>query len=188
MENSNVKRVLIPIANGSEDIELITLVDLLRRAGAEVILASANELTITTAHNVKITADCLISEHKDSEFDLIACPGGVPGAENLRDSQILKNLLVKQAGSNKLYAAICASPALILNTHGLLENKKFTGYPNFDPEFEKLSGFDKSQQVVQDGNLITSQGPGTSIKFALKLIEALLGVDKSEEIRAQVLA
>ena len=96
--------------------------------------------------------------------------------------------MIKQAHSNKFYAAICASPSLILNTHGLLDSKKFTGYPNFDPEFEKLSGFDKNQKVIQDGNLITSQGPGTSIEFTLKLIEALFGAEKSEEIRAQVLA
>jgi 4-methyl-5(b-hydroxyethyl)-thiazole monophosphate biosynthesis len=115
---------------------------------------------------------------------LIVLPGGMPGAEHLRDSKELIEMLNEQAASGRLYAAICASPAVALKPHGLLENKKATCYPSL------LSELDNPEQakVVVDGNCITSQGPGTALEFSLKLIELLFDKEKSREVAKAMLA
>ncbi len=179
------KNVLVPIADGSEDIETVSIVDVLRRAGATVTVASVGALQVTAAHGLKLVADQVISECVNISYDLIALPGGMPGAEHLRDSNELKEMLKRQQQDGKLYAAICASPAVVLNHHGLLAGRKATAYPGFAEQLENTESIDS--RVVVDNNCITSRAPGTAMAFALKLVEALYGEQKAKEIAQSML-
>lgn len=174
------KKILVPIADGIEMIEALSIVDVFRRAGATVDIASVNELIITSSHNVKIYADKLIDDCKDESYDLVAVPGGIPGAVNLKNSATLIEILKKQNAADKLYGAICASPAVVLKHHGLLEGKKATCHPLF---LEKLSSEQSSEmKVVFDKNCVTSRGAGTSVQFALELLGILMGEEKKREV------
>ena len=177
------KKVLVAIADGTEELEAVTIIDVLRRAGAQVIVASVGKLEIVCSRGVRLTADVLISDCKDSEYDLIALPGGLPGAEHLRDCAELIEMLKQQKNSPRLYAAICASPPVALQPHGLLEGRKATCYPA--PNMELAARCD--QKVVVDGNCITSQGPGTALKFSLKLAELLFGKEKTAVVAKEML-
>ncbi|MHC4267196.1 MAG: DJ-1 family glyoxalase III [Planctomycetota bacterium] len=181
-----LKNVLVPIANGSEDIETASIVDVLRRAGANVTVASVDALQITAANGLKLVADQLISECVNSSYDLIVLPGGMPGAEHLRDSKELVELLKRQQRDGKLYAAICASPAVVLKHHGLLSGRKATAYPGFAQQLENTEAI--NSRVVVDGNCITSRGPGTAMEFALKLVEILCGEQKARDVAQSMLA
>ena len=172
------RRVLVPVAEGSEELETIGIVDTLRRSGAEVTVASVQDYEIIASRKVKLIADKLISDCTEEEYDLIALPGGLPGAEYLRDSKILTDMLLKQARSGKLYAAICASPVVVLQHHGLLEGKKATAHPALSDKLRDQSAVE--ERVVVDGNCITSRGPGTVLEFAIKLIELLFDKKKAE--------
>ena len=174
------RKVLVPIANGSEEIEAVCLIDVLRRAGASVTVASVNELQVTASRGVKLVADQLIAECVNDTYDLIALPGGMPGATNLRDSKELEGMLKRQHREGRLYAAICASPAVVLQHHGLLSRRRATCYPSFANQLEnaEVSG----ARVVVDGMCATSRGPGTAVEFALKLVELLYGEEKAGEI------
>ena len=174
------KRALVPIADGSEEIEAVCIIDILRRAGMEVVVASVDDLQITASRGVKLMADAFITECTEETFDLIALPGGIPGAEHLRDSTELVGILKKQKQAGRLYAAICASPAVVFQPHGLLAGKKATCHPGRINSLENKEAVDF--RIVVDGNCITSQGPGTAMEFALKLVELLLGRKKMEEV------
>ena len=182
--NKMGKKVLIPIADGVEDIETVATADLLRRSGAEVVIAAVNKLLVTTAHGIKITADKLLSECVSEQFDLIALPGGMPGAEHLRDCPQLITMLKMQQQFGRWYAAICASPVVVLQHHGLLVGKRATCYPSMQKQLENLD----QARVVVDGNCITSQGPGTAIEFALKLVELLFDKHKAEVLAEGLVA
>ena len=182
------KRALIPIANGTEEIEAVTMIDVLRRAGIEVTVASVNdsgELKIVGAQGITIVADCTIDDCTTALFDLIAVPGGLPGSENLAASSALDRLLREQAAKGRLYAAICAAPKLVLSSKGLLQDKIVTGHPMFQQNIEAKEVNGKSRVVV-DGNCITSQGPGTALDFALELVQQLCGVVKREEVGSRL--
>ncbi|MCI0499700.1 MAG: DJ-1/PfpI family protein [Planctomycetales bacterium] len=170
---SERKTVLVPIADGSEEIEAVVIVDVLRRAGADVTVASVDGLHITASRGVKLTADCLIGDCKKKQFDLIVLPGGMPGAEHLRDCALLVDLLKQQKAAGRLYAAICASPAVILTPHGLLDGKKATCHPAFHSKLADSSA--ASGRVVTDDSCVTSQGPGTAMEFAIELVRCLFG-------------
>jgi 4-methyl-5(b-hydroxyethyl)-thiazole monophosphate biosynthesis len=173
------KKVLVPIADGTEEIEAVCIIDTLRRAGADVTVASVTEkLNIRASRGVGIDADAMIFDCVDKTYDLVVCPGGMPGATNLRDSKELTDILKHQQQEGRLYGAICASPAVVLEYHGLIGNRKATCYPSF---FKGLQNHVDSRVVV-DGNCVTSQGPGTAIEFALKLVELLFGKAKSDEV------
>lgn len=122
------KKVLVPIADGTEEIEAVCIIDVLRRACAEVVIASVGQKEVTCSRGVRIVADKLLGECKTEAFDMIVLPGGVPGAQNLRDSADLTKLLKKQAGSGGFFGAICASPAVVLQAHGLLANRQATSH------------------------------------------------------------
>jgi 4-methyl-5(b-hydroxyethyl)-thiazole monophosphate biosynthesis len=179
------KKVLIAAADGIEELEAITIIDCLRRAGADLTIASVQEREITTSRKVKITADCLITDGKGEIYDLIVLPGGMPGAEHLRDSKELAEMLKNQKNAGRLYAAICASPAVVLEHHGLLTDKKATCYPAMADKLKNKQAI--NQRVVVDGNCITSQGPGTALEFSLKLVELLFGSQKSGELAKAML-
>ncbi len=172
------KKVLVAIAEGIEELEAVTIIDVLRRTEADVTVASVGDKQVTASRGVNLVADTVISDCVGNVYDLIALPGGMPGAEHLRDSKELIEMLNEQAASGRLYAAICASPAVALKPHGLLKDKKATCYPSL------LLDLDNPEQakVVVDGNLITSQGPATALEFSLKLIEMLFDKQKSQEV------
>ena len=186
------RHVLIPIADGSEEIETVTIIDTLRRAGAHLTVASCKpdgNLTVTAAHKTILTADAHIESCINKHFHLIALPGGMPGAENLRDCPPLIDLLGNQQKAGKWYAAICASPAVVLSHHGLLDNVHATCYPSFMEQLEgALSHPDKTVVVDAKKRVITAQGPGSSINFAFKLIDALYGKEAFRPIAKQMIA
>jgi 4-methyl-5(b-hydroxyethyl)-thiazole monophosphate biosynthesis len=174
------KKVLVPIADGTEEIEAVSIIDVLRRAGADVTIASVGSLQVTASRGVKLVADQLISECTNETYDLIALPGGIPGAEHLRDSVELVQLLRKQYESNRLYGGICAAPAVVLQHHGFLKGRQATCHPVFVALLENTDSV--GTRVVVDGPCITSRGPGTALEFAIKLVEMLFGKDKAEEV------
>jgi 4-methyl-5(b-hydroxyethyl)-thiazole monophosphate biosynthesis len=184
------KTVLIPIADGCEDIETVTMVDVLRRAGAQVTLASVEPCEgrqVVASQGTVIVADCTIKECLHSSqsegWDLIAIPGGIPGSEHLAASEVLDGLLHQQVAEGKYYAAICAAPSLVLASKGLLQNRAATCHPMYQHSLEARE-VNSESRVVVDGNCITSQGPGTALDFALELVEQLFGVVKREEVSA----
>ncbi|MHC5060278.1 MAG: DJ-1 family glyoxalase III [Planctomycetota bacterium] len=178
------KKVLIAIADGTEELEAVTIIDILRRAGADITVAATKHPHIVCSRLLKITADTVIADCKDNDYDLIVLPGGLPGAEHLRDCTDLIEMLKKQNAAGKLYAAICASPAVALHPHGLLEGKKATSYPAPNLNFPGRS----DEKVVIDDNCITSQGPGTAMEFSLKLTELLFGLTQRNEVAKALLA
>jgi 4-methyl-5(b-hydroxyethyl)-thiazole monophosphate biosynthesis len=174
----------VPVADGTEEIEAVCIIDTLRRAAAEVTVASVSgKLQITASRGVKIVADVLIGDCTDKTYDLVVCPGGMPGATNLRDSKELAEILHVQQRQGRLYGAICASPAVALGHHGLIGDRRATCYPSFAKELQNYV----DSRVVADGNCVTSQGPGTAVEFALKLVEMLFDKAKSAEVAKAML-
>lgn len=177
------KTVLVPIGTGSEEMEAIITIDVLRRAGAEVTVASVeSDLVVTCARKTKVVADKLISDCAGDQYDLIALPGGMPGAEHLRDSATLMDLVRVQQQGGKLYAAICATPAVAFEPAGLLKGKRATAHPAFSDRLANQEAV--AERVVVDGTLTTSRGPGTAFEFALSLVKQLYGEDKAREVAA----
>lgn len=178
-------RVLVPIAEDSEEIETACITDVLTRAGADVTVASCSgDLQVRMSRGLKVVADKDIKDCKGETWDVIALPGGMPGAEHLRDNQVLEEMLKDQKSSGRVTAAVCASPAVVFAHHGLLESSA-TCYPA--PKFKELVGSGwKDAKAVVDGNVITSQGPGTSLQFALKIVEEIYGEAKAQELAEQM--
>jgi 4-methyl-5(b-hydroxyethyl)-thiazole monophosphate biosynthesis len=176
------KRVLVPIADGVEEIEAVCIIDVLRRAGAEVTVAAVDQLQVTASRGVKIVADCQIAECEACTYDLIALPGGMPGAENLRNSQVLTRMLVSQHQRRQPLGAICAAPAVVLQRHGLLAGRRATAHPAFMDRLD--AELADTGRVVNDGHITTSRGPGTAIEFALALVTVLFGREKANDVAA----
>jgi protein deglycase len=174
------KTVLVPIADGTEELEAVAIIDVLRRAGADVTVASVTgKRQITASRGVVITADVPIEDCEDKSYDLVVLPGGIPGAEHLRDSPVLIRLLKRQRENGGLYGAICASPALVLEHHGLLAGRKATCHPDF---VDRLSNRERvASSVVVDGNCLTSRGAGTAVEFGLALVERLYDAQKRQK-------
>ncbi|KAK9166344.1 hypothetical protein Scep_001535 [Stephania cephalantha] len=175
------KKVLVPIGLGTEEMEAVILVDVLRRAGADVVLASVeSQLEVKASSGTRIIADASISDCSDEVFDLIALPGGMPGSARLRDCEILQTMTSKQAEEKRLYGGICAAPAVALNSWGLLRRKQTTCHPAF---MDKLPTFWAVKSNIQvSGELTTSRGPGTAFQFALSLVEQLFGESVAAEV------
>ncbi|MCK4710605.1 MAG: DJ-1/PfpI family protein [Gammaproteobacteria bacterium] len=180
-----MKKVLIPLAQGCEELEAITIIDLLRRAGIEVISAGLDDLPVTCSRKTVIIPDTTLDHIINDAFDLIVLPGGLPGADHLRDGSQIINLIKKQSSENKLVAAICAAPKVLAKA-GLLENKKATSFPGVLSDLN-LSNTDISDSAIEhDGNIITSRGPGTAMDFSLFLIGILLGDEAMQNISKQM--
>lgn len=178
-------KVLIPMAMGFEEIEALTLVDVLRRAEIEVTIAGLDRKAPSGAHGVKVQTDILLDDVKSSDFDMILLPGGLPGAEYLAKSEKVKTLLREFNENDKYIGAICAAP-WALSTAGVLK-EKYTCYPSFENTVRK-EGYDPSNDVVIDKNILTSRGPATAMKFALEIVKQLCGKEKYEEIKNGLLA
>lgn len=179
------KTALIPITNGTESLEVVTLINVLRRGGVSVTVASIeSELNVLGTLDVPLKADVLFKNIASQEFDLIALPGGTVGAENFSVHKPLIEKLHAQRMAHKWYGAICATPALALSPHGLLDGKQATCYPMLR---DKLIHY-VDQPVVVDGHCITSQGPATSMAFGIKLVEILCGAETSKQVAQGLLA
>ena len=174
-----MKRAAIILAEGFEEIEALTPVDLLRRAGISVQIVGLESSQITGARGVLVTADILFHE-LDSELDVVILPGGMPGSRNLAKHKGLQDLLLKRNKEKKLLAAICAAPALVFGSLGILHGKKYTCYPGMESKVE--GGQYSTEAVVKDGNILTSRGVGTAILFSLEIIRLLLGDEKSRDV------
>ncbi|MBN1581620.1 MAG: DJ-1/PfpI family protein [Anaerolineae bacterium] len=181
------KTALVPIANGTEEIEAVCIIDVLRRAGIEVTVASVEATCqVTASRKTELVADALIDDCANEIYDLIALPGGMPGAQHLCDSETLVSLLQAQRECGRLYGAICAAPVVVLQAHGLLQGRKATCHPSVAGQLEHDEVVE--QRVVIDGNCITSRAPGTAIEFALALVESICGADLAREIGRHMLA
>ena len=186
---TKVKRVLVPIADGTEEIEVVTVVDVLRRAGAEVVLASVEEEDrVVCSRGVKIEADCnikAVTGRQGKDWDLIAIPGGLPGAERIRDSVRLHPALEKHWRAMRPLAMICATPAVLGEPKGFLEGVAATSHPAFIDEIggslEETQPYTEGR-VVWDANIITSRGPGTALEWSLCCVEAIFGRAKALEV------
>ncbi|CAH8380149.1 unnamed protein product [Eruca vesicaria subsp. sativa] len=180
------KKVLVPIGYGTEEIEAVVLVDVLRRAGADVTLASVEQkLEVEGSSGTKLLADVLISKCAEKFYDLVALPGGMPGAVRLRDCGVLEKIMKRQAEDKRLYGAISMAPAITLLPWGLLTRKKTTGHPAF---FGKLPTFWAVKTNIQiSGELTTSRGPGTSFQFALSLANQLFGETTAKSVEELLL-
>ena len=185
------KHVLVPIADGTEEIEVVTVVDVLRRAGAEVVLASVEDddrLSVICSRGVKIEADCnikAVTGRQGRDWDLIAIPGGMPGAERIRDSVRLHPALEKHWRALRSLAMICATPAVLGEPKGFLEGVASTCHPSMIDEIggslEETQPYTEGR-VVWDANIITSRGPGTALEWSLCCVEAIYGRAKAWEV------
>ena len=173
------------MANGCEEVEGLTVVDIVRRAGIEIDMISiTGEKMITSSHNVSFCADVLKEDVNFDEYDGIVLPGGLPGTTNLGTDATVNEVIKKYAKEGKLVAAICAAPS-VLGLAGLLEGKKATCYPSFE---EKLLGAVwQEKPVVVDGNIITSRGLGTAIDFGLEIVKYLKGEETSNSISDKII-
>ncbi|KAJ0230062.1 Protein DJ-1 B [Hirschfeldia incana] len=185
MASSPAKKVLVPVAHGTEPFEAVTMIDVLRRGGADVTVASVeNQVGVDACHGIKMVADALLSDVTDSVFDLIMLPGGLPGGETLKNCKPLEDMVKKQDTDGRLNAAICCSPALALGTWGLLEGKKATCYPVFMEKLGATCATAVESRVEVDGRIVTSRGPGTTMEFSVTLVEQLFGKEKAAEVAA----
>lgn len=177
-------RVLCIVGNGFEEIEMVTPVDLLRRAGAAVVVASAAESEdVTGRSGIALRADTLLEDVMEEPFDLLFLPGG-PGVKELREDGRSAALAKRLSAEGKVITAICAAPT-VLHDAGLLSGKRFTAHFSV---YEELPGALKEERVVQDGKLVTSRGAGTALEFGLALVRELFGTQKAAEVAAAVMA
>ncbi len=187
-----MKRVVVPIAAGFEEIETITIVDILRRAGVAVSLASVEEGSPPAAlegrSGIKVVADRVLSEVQISDFDMIVLPGGLKGAQTLqKDRHVARLLKDSQRSDPSRYfiGAICAAP-IVLAANNMIAGRRLTSHPSVKNQLDGAI-YDEGRVVV-DGNLVTSRGPGTAMEFALTLVKLLEGEEKMQEVKEAVLA
>ena len=180
-----MNQILVPLANGFEEIEAISIIDICRRGGLDVVVAGVDDKTAMGAHNIPIVTDCLITDVNVDDLDMIVLPGGWGGTEALASNATVQSILKQMKQSNKHIAAICAAP-YALDTAGVLSDN-YTCYPSIENKI-RMQGYDKNTDTVTDGKVMTSQGVGTAICFALEIIKTLQGNDKYQQIKQEILA
>lgn len=180
-----MKKAIVFLANGFEEMEALGTIDILRRGGIEVTTVSITaDPVVTGAHNVPVTADTTLEKAALAGADALVLPGGMPGAANLNDSEPVKEALLQQYREGKIVAAICAAP-MVLGGLGLLKGRNATCYPGFEP---KLIGANVTGESVEvSDNVITGRGPGLVINFGLTLVGAIKSQAVAEEVAAGLL-
>lgn len=174
------------VANGTEEAELLVVVDILKRAGIEVELTSIhNDSTITSSHGITIKVDNHINDVNFSDADLIFVPGGMPGSKNISECDSFISKLKKHFENGKRVAAICAAPGIVLGLHGLLKGKKYTCFPGFE-KYVPIDATLVRNQVVTDGLISTGVGLGAAIDLGLELVKLLIDEEKSKQIKEQI--
>ena len=177
--------VLVPLATGFEEIEAVTVIDILRRGGVSVRVAGVDALAVTGAHAITVQCDALLAETDVKTLDGIMLPGGMPGTRNLLKNSFLRELIIQLDREELLLAAICAAP-IVLHAAGVLKGKKATSYPGFNKEM--ADAVYSVDPVVADGNIITSRAAGTAVPFALRVLEQLAGRDTAQEVKKAIIA
>jgi len=175
--------VLVPLAQGCEELEAVTIIDLLRRAGITVITAGLDIAPVKASRGTVLIPDTSLDAVMAQDFDMLVLPGGLPGADHLNQDPRIHTLLQRLAKADKYTAAICAAPR-VLASAGLLNGKHATSYPGSIDDSQMQNMVYEEKAVVIDGKVITSRGPGTAMDFALTLIELLAGKARRDEVEA----
>lgn len=178
-------RALVPLAEGFEETEAVTIVDLLRRAGIQVTVAGLTAGSVTGSRGIAVVPDATLHAVADRDFELIALPGGRPGADHLAADRQLLRLLCKAAEQGALIGAVCAGPRALARA-GLLHGRRVTSFPGALDDLGPADWHYSEEPVVIDGRLITSRGPGTAMDFALALIEAAAGGRRRRSVEARL--
>ena len=178
-----VPSVLVILAEGFEEVEAITPIDLLRRSGAKITVASLDTLAVKGSHGIIVYADTTLASCKNKSFDCVVLPGGGQGAKNLAASFVVLEKVIETAQSG-VVAAICAAPAVVLGKTGLLDGKRVTGYPGTEETCPGLVL--ENESFIVDGSLVTGQGPGAAMEFSLALIGVLFDQRTQEAIAEQL--
>jgi len=177
-------RVLVPLAPGFEEIEAVTIIDVLRRAGLDVTTASLGDTAVRGAHDIVVNADTTLDDTA-GPFDAVVLPGGMPGAAHLRDDQRVRTLLCDVVAAGGTAAAICAAP-IALEAAGLLKGRRATAYPGFGDQLVSAAAR-VDDRVVIDGPIVTSAGPGTALEFATALVERFVSKETADRLREGML-
>ncbi len=182
-------RVLVPFAEGVEEIEFVAVVDILRRAGVEAVMASLGPGAVTGRSGITIDADEELDDVLAQDWDMVVLPGGLPNADLLRHDDRVKGIVQRLCERGRPVAAICAAPAA-LAAYGVVGDRRVTSYPAMQDTLQELApdSVYVDETVVEDDFLVTSQGAGTAVEFALRLVARLCGEEKSAEIRASIVA
>jgi protein deglycase len=178
-----MKRVLVPLAEGFEELEAVTVIDILRRAGIEVVVASLAGGTVTGSHGIRLSADTPLAALAEQDFDMIALPGGMPGADHLKKDPRIAEIVQRLHANGRPVAAICAAP-MVLAAAGVLQGRRATSFPGFLKDAEGTTV--TAEAVVVDRGVITSRGPGTALDFALALVEELSGSGVRQAIESRL--
>jgi 4-methyl-5(b-hydroxyethyl)-thiazole monophosphate biosynthesis len=180
-----MSRVLVPLAEGFEEIEAVTVVDLLRRAGVEVHTASLDGPRVTGSHGIALQADIALDAAVADDYDMIVLPGGMPGAGHLKNDPRVVSLLRRFAADGRYTAAICAAPSVLAHA-GLLDERAATSFPGFLAADSAPGIRLRDDPVVVDGKVVTSRGAGTAMAFGLALVELLEGVEARERVQGRL--
>jgi len=183
-KEDTMPRVAVILADGFEEVEAMAIVDVLRRADIETVVAGLHGGQITGARKVKVVPDTIIDTVKADDFDMIVLPGGQPGADNLNADMRVRELIKICFQKGKLVGAICAAP-IVLAGAGVLNGKHITSYPTYRDRFSGVVYEEKT--IVEDGNVLTSRGPGTALNFGLAIVERLAGKEKARQIKEAML-
>ena len=196
-----MKKVIVMLADGFEEIEALAPVDLLRRAGIEVVTVGAE--LVKGSRGISVATDMRVNDfledcNKNGLPDAIVVPGGLNGTKNLASCKKANDLILKMWEEKKLVCAICAAPVIVLSPLGILKNKNFTCYPSMENDFAEFAGQNweekvlgsvhHTENVVIDGNLITSRGAGTALAFSFAIIQALCGKEIMEQVKKSIVA
>lgn len=180
-----MSKIIVAIADGFEEIEAVSIIDVCRRAGLDVTIAGVEGSLLKGAHGINIEADVLLKAIKSEDFDMVVLPGGLPNAFTLAEDLGVQNLLKEMKSLDKYVCAICAAPYALHCAEVL--NQNYTCYPSFEQKIRD-EGYDSSSNVVVDGKVITSRGPATAMEFALEIVKTLCGAEKYQEVRDGLLA
>lgn len=177
--------VLIPLADGCEELEAVTVIDLLRRAELEVVVASLDGAAVTASRGVRLGVEMSLDEALQRDYRMVVLPGGADGARRLEEDERIFNLLRQRGANDAWTAAICAAPKVLARA-GLLEGREATSFPGFLDEYrDELKAY-REDPVVVDGRILTSRGPGTAMDFALTLIETLTNREQRDTVEARL--
>jgi len=179
-------KILVPLANGFEEIEAVNVIDILRRGDVEVVTAGLKEGLVEGSHKIKMLPDTTLDKIHYRDFDGLVLPGGAPGFVNLGNDERILKMAREMDKEGKVVAAICAAPSVLIKA-GVLQGRKATVSPSGKAQVEACANFSE-ERVVVDGNLVTSRSPGTALEFALTLVEILAGKEKMQMVKAQTLA
>jgi protein deglycase len=177
-------KVVILLADGFEEVEAVAIVDVLRRADIEVTIAGLHEGPVTSARKIRVLPDTVIDTIRTEDFDMVLLPGGQPGSDNLNNDARVLTLIREFHTKGKLTGAICAAPYVLANA-GILDGRHATSYPTYKDRLGKVVY--EEQTVVEDGNVMTSRGPGTALCFGLSIVAKLVGKEKAQQIRQAML-